>query len=145
MLSELLIGVMLSQGMGEAKAAPYLETRIQAKALRLSAQGELSRKVESGQGYRLGADAEWLGPVILSASYRYRDGGSWVKQGAWIGAGHGSTRHRLTLKHELSHNRTLALGATFSLGRIETQASVYRYRQGSARQHGASLLVGVVL
>jgi hypothetical protein len=145
MLSEILIAAMLSQGMGEAKAAPYVETRIQAKALRFSAQGELSRKVESGQGYRLGADAEWFGPLILSASYRYRDGGAWVKQGAWLGAGVGTRRNHLTLRQELGHERTVALGSVLTFGRIEVQGTAYTYSQERSRSIGFTLLAGVLL
>jgi hypothetical protein len=142
--AETLVGVVLSSGMGEGKLAPYIEQRASVGAFRLSGQGELSRKVESGQGYRLGADAEWFGPVILTASARHRDGGSWTKRGVWIGAGIGNQRNRLTLRREMGHEQTLALTSVLSWGRLEAQTSAYRYHQRGAH-HGATFLLGVLL
>jgi hypothetical protein len=141
---ETLVGVVASSGMGEGKLAPYIEQRAQIGAFRLSAQGELSRKVESGAGYRLGGDVEWSGPVLVLASYRHRDGGSWTKRGVWIGAGIGNQRNRLTLRREIGHEQTLALTSVLSWGRLEAQVGAYRYRQRGAH-HGATLLLGVLL
>ncbi len=142
--ADTLVGVVLSNGMGEGKLAPYIEQRATFGAFRVSGQGELSRKVESGRGYRLGADAEWFGPLILTAGYRYRDGGSWAKQGAWLGGGIGNAGTRLTLRRELGHEQTLALAGVLSWRRLEAQASAYRYHQHGTH-HGATLLLGVLL
>lgn len=142
---ETLVGVVASSGMGEGKLAPYIEQRADLGRLRLSAQGELSRKVESGRGYRLGADVEWFGPLILTASYRHRDGGSWTKRGAWLGLGVGGQRARLTLRQEIGHNRATALTSTLRVRRVEAQAAGYRYRQGAGHRFGATLLLAVVL
>jgi hypothetical protein len=142
--AETLVGVVLSNGMGEGKLAPYIEQRASLGAFRLSGQGELSRKVESGHGYRLGGDAEWFGPIILTASVRYRDGGAWTKRGAWLGLGLGGQRNRLTLRREIGQQRTLALTGVLSWRRLEAQASAYRYHQHGTN-HGATVLLGVLL
>jgi hypothetical protein len=139
---ETLVGVVASQGMGEGKLAPYIEQGADFGRLRLSAQGELSRKVESGQGYRLGADVEWFGPLILTASYRHRDGGAWTKRGAWLGAGIGSRAARLTARREIGGNRTLALAAALRWGHVEAQATAYRYAQAGDHRHGFTVLLG---
>jgi hypothetical protein len=141
---ETLVGVVASSGMGEGGMAPYIEQRATVGTFRLGAQGEASRKVESGQGYRLGADAEWFGPIILTASYRHRDGGSWTKRGVWFGGGIGNRRSRLTLRREMGHEQTLALTSVLSWGRLEAQTSAYRYHQRGAH-HGATFLLGVLL
>jgi hypothetical protein len=142
---ETLVGLVASQGMGEGKLAPYIEQRANVESLRFSAQGELSRKVESGRGYRLGADVEWFGQFILTASYRHRDGGAWTKDGAWLGAGIGSQRNRLTLRREIGNQQTLALTGVLSWRRLEAQAAAYRYRQGAGHQYGSTLLLALVL
>jgi hypothetical protein len=141
---ETLVGVVASSGMGEGKMAPYIEQRETLGAFRLSAQGELSRKLESGAGYRFGGDVEWSGPVLVLASYRHRDGGSWTKRGAWLGLGIGD-RARLTLRQEIGHNRTTALTSTLRVRRVEAQASAYRYQQGSSHRYGSTLLLSAVL
>lgn len=141
---ETLVGVVASSGMGEGRLAPYIEQRANVGPLRFSAQGELSRKVESGAGYRLGADVEWFGPFILQASYRHRDGGAWTKDGAWLGAGIGNKRNRLTLRREIGHQQTLALTGVLSWRRLEAQASAYRYEQRGTH-HGSTLLLGLRL
>jgi hypothetical protein len=141
---ETLVGLMASGGLGEGKLAPYIEQRANVWPFRLSAQGELSHKVESGRGYRLGADAEWFGPVVLSASFRHRDGGDWTKHSLWLGAGIGGERNRLTLRREMGHQQTFVLTNVLSWRRLETQASVYRYVQ-QGTHHGATLLVGFLL
>jgi hypothetical protein len=141
---ETLVGGVVSSGMGEGKIAPYIEQRADVGAFRLSAQGELSRKVESGRGYRLGADVEWRGPLIVLASYRHRDGGSWTKRGAWLGVGVGD-RTRLTLRQEVGHNQTTALTSTVRVRRMEAQAAGYRYRRGAGHSFGCTLLFAMVL
>jgi hypothetical protein len=138
MLSELLVGLMLSQGMGEGRLAPYAEARFDADRLRLSVQGEPSRKVESGRGYRLGADAEFYGPLIVGAGYRYRNGGAWAKSGAWASVGVGDRRARLVLRRELGLNRTTSLTATLGWRHVEVQGAAYRFGGRS----GATLLLG---
>lgn len=141
---ETLVGVVASSGMGEGKLAPCIEQRANLGSLRLSAQGELARKVETGRGYRLGADVEWFGPLILTAGYRHRNGGAWTKDSAWLGAGFGDGRNRLTLRREIGHEQTLALTAVLSWRRLEAQASTYRYEQRGTH-HGATLLLGLCL
>ena len=112
---ETLVGVVVSQGMGEGKLAPYIEQR---------------------------ADVEWFGPLILTVAYRHRDGGAWTKRGVWLGAGIGSRTARLTARQEIGGNRTLALGAALRWGHVEAQATGYRYAQSGAHRHGITVLLG---
>jgi hypothetical protein len=141
----LLIGGTASHGLGEERLAPYLEARLDSGPWRFSGQGELSRKVGGG-GYRAGFDLERaLGPFILTGAYRYRDGGSWTKQGAWGGIGVGTPDVRLVLRHEAGGNQTRSATATLGLGPVEWQGAVYQYRPtfGGKRQVGATVLLAL--
>jgi hypothetical protein len=142
--AETVVGAVASSGLGEGKLAPYLEQRFTSGRFRLGAQGELSRKIESGKGYRLGADVDWFGPVILHASFRHRDGGSWTKRGVWGGLGIGNQSARLLVRQEIGHNSTTALAGTLQVKPLEFQATGYRYRQGTEHRFGATLMLAMV-
>ena len=146
--SEVLVGATYSRGLGEHAFAPYVEGRLDRGGWRLSGQGELSRKLESGRGYRLGVDVErTLGPAILTGAYRYRDGGAWRKNSAWAGAGVGSRDVRLVLRQEIQGNATRSATLTLAHRMVEWQMAGYSYRPtfGGERQHGLTVLLGLRL
>jgi hypothetical protein len=144
----LVAGMTISQGLGEQKYAPYAEVRVASKGWQISGQGELSRKVETGKGYRAGLDVERsFGLFILTAGGRYRTAGTWQKKTAWGGVGVGTSDVRLVLRRELPlgtfRNETTSATLTLAHGPVEAQFAGYSYlpTHGGERQFGSTVLV----
>ncbi len=141
-----LVGGAVWAGLGEERWAPYAETRVELGGWRAAAQGELSRKVETRAGYRLGLDLERrvAGPVVVLAAYRERSAGAWRKRGAWVGGGVGWREVQLRVRQELGGNQTRSASLTVALGVLELQGSGYHYRPtfGGPRAFGGTVLVG---
>lgn len=124
-----LVGGMYSHGR-EARLAPYVETRLTSGSWRFSGKGD------SG----LGLDAERsLGPVLLTMTYRYRNGRE-TKGSVWAGAG----VRCLVVRQEIAgENGTTSATVTLVRGPVEWQGAVYRYRPtfGGEHRFGSTVLL----
>lgn len=146
-----LLGATYSTGLGEKPWAPYAEMRVSRGGWRVAGQGELSQKLPGG-GYRLGLDLErQVGPMVVLAAYRHRDGGAWTKRTLWGGLGVGVGDVRLVVRRELplreDGNETTSATLTLARGPVEWQGAAYSYRPtyGGPRELGATVLLALRL
>ena len=150
MLSLVLAGTLMitpgysgSRNYGEGKALnPALRIGYVTEHAELFGLWDSANKTESGAGFILGSDVLLRrGALVAGGSYRYRNGGKWVKQSFWARAGVERGPFTLLYGHDLNSMnqvRMVTLGIRCRLGPVvlEPQASVASYLQSGARHTG---------
>jgi hypothetical protein len=151
MFSALLAGALVvtpgcsgSQNFGETRSLnPALRVGFISRTVEAFGEWDGANKMESGRGFIIGADILLRHRSLVGGgSYRYRDGGDWVKRSVWARAGIERGRYRLVYGHDLNSAnqvRTVTLGIRHVFHGhwiVEPQLSAASYRQAGRREVG---------
>ena len=145
------VGGTLSHNLGEGRIAPWVSARAGSGRLRGSGEFELSRKTETGAGYRAMAGIEYHhGRLVGAVAGLNRNGGPWVKRSAWLRAGYDDGFVRVLVSRELQTSRLLndvwEASGSVGAGRLEVSAVGVSYRlpRDPERRHwGLALSAGL--
>ena len=142
----LYAGLEGSRTLGESSPslliqAAHVSRHVQARAFFSDAD-----KVESGSGYILGTDADWLildggFTPTLGIGYHYRDGGAWTKRSVLARAGVAYRDAALTAAVDMTtanRVREVELTARIWIGRlsVEPRVMLVSYIQAGKRETG---------
>lgn len=148
MIAEVVVGFLLSGGLGEKLVVPQSRLRVEFGRLEVSPFFELPSKLETGDGRHFGLDARVrLGRFRLGAGTHRYETAKWSKPSKWAQAG-------LTIgpymevygEADLStFNRVRSLHGRARAGMVELDMGVYTYTDTRGRHYGSSVSAAVAL